>query len=110
VIELLTRYPWPGNVRELENVVERAVALNISGILTKEDLPAEICEAPAKAALHDNADLLTLEEVEKRHVARVIAAVGANMTRAAEVLGLDRRTLYRMVERFGLNIRETGKP
>lgn len=109
VMNLLTRYRWPGNVRELENVVERAVALNTSGVLTPDDFPEQIRSLPVGGSGPTSTELPSLEEVEKRHVAHVIEALSGNMTRAAEVLGLDRRTLYRMVERFGLRIKEPEK-
>jgi DNA-binding NtrC family response regulator len=101
VDETLTKYSWPGNVRELENLVERAVTLNHTGILNVEDLPVDLRKAPDE--MHrDDKKLASLEEIEAQHVKRVIAAVDGNMTRAAEVLNVDRRTLYRMIDRFGL--------
>jgi len=101
LVETLGSYHWPGNVRELENVVERAVTLNHTGILNLDDLPPEIV-TPQEPAPSDDRKLLSLEEMEAQHVKRVIAAVDGNMTKAAEILKVDRRTLYRMVERYGL--------
>jgi transcriptional regulator with PAS, ATPase and Fis domain len=102
VEEALTKYSWPGNVRELENLVERAVTLNHTGILNLEDLPDDVRKAPDPLAPEVDGKLASLEEMEARHVKRVIAAVDGNMTRAAEVLNVDRRTLYRMIDRYGL--------
>ncbi len=110
-MEILMRYRWPGNVRELENVVERAVSLSHGPLLTPEDLPEAIrqgggTEAESKSPLSDQTDeaYLTLEEVEKRHVMRVLKETKGNKVKAAKILGIDRRTLYRMAERFGLDL------
>lgn len=101
LVEKLSNYRWPGNVRELENVVERAVTLNHTGILDVDDLPQEIRTARDQSAREDKR-LVSLEEMEAHYVKRVIAAVDGNMSRAAEVLKVDRRTLYRMIDRYGL--------
>jgi DNA-binding NtrC family response regulator len=95
----ITAYPWPGNVRELANVIERAVALTRTTRLTVEDLPDHVREARPSphGALEQVAeeDLVSLEEVERRYIRRVMAATGGNKTLAAQILGVDRRTLYR---------------
>ncbi|MCP9448463.1 MAG: sigma-54 dependent transcriptional regulator [Nitrospira sp.] len=108
---ILTRYRWPGNVRELENVIERAVSLSHGPLLTPEDLPAAIrlgaqAEQDSKQPRCDQTDeaYLTLEEVEKRHLIRVLKETRGNKVKAAKILGIDRRTLYRMAERFGLDL------
>jgi transcriptional regulator with PAS, ATPase and Fis domain len=110
---LLTQYRWPGNVRELENAIERAVSLSHGPLLTPEDLPEVIrlgasAEAETSVASGDPlADVyLTLEEVEKRHLIRVLKETKGNKVKAAKILGIDRRTLYRMAERFGLDLGE----
>ncbi len=103
------RYHWPGNVRELENVIERAVSLTHGPLILPEDLPDPVRQAPASslepAALpgHDG-ELVTLDELEKRYLVRVLKESGHNKVRAAKILGIDRRTLYRMAERFGLDL------
>ena len=100
----LMAYGWPGNVRELENVLER-LALGATGdSLEREDLPAAFRERPPatlEAPLFDG--LPSLEQMEKRYLAHVLETLKGNRTRAAEVLGIDRRTLYRMMERFGMD-------
>src|SRR5262249_32918254 len=101
VEQTLTKYSWPGNVRELENLVERAVTLNHTGILNLEDLPEDARKPPDEAPREDKR-LPSLEEDEAQDVKRVKEAVDCNMRRAAEVLNVDRRTLYRMIERYGL--------
>jgi DNA-binding NtrC family response regulator len=110
-LSLLTFYTWPGNVRELENVIERAITLNRSGRITSEDLPARVRNNQPKAVdgvenLDDLAslfvDLPSLDEVERRYLLHVLEATGGNRSRAAEVIGISRRTIYRMAERFGI--------
>jgi DNA-binding NtrC family response regulator len=97
-LALLTAHAWPGNVRELEHVVERAVALSSSDLLLPDDLPAEVrtVASPRPAAPPDR---LTLEEMKRWYVARVLEEVGGNKVRAAEILAIDRRTLYRILAR-----------
>jgi DNA-binding NtrC family response regulator len=97
----LQGYSWPGNVRQLENVVERAVALNTSGVFAVEDLPGEILDAPAQPARAAGGPWPTLAQVEDRYIQEVVKAVNGNMSRAAEILGIDRRTLYRRLGRSG---------
>jgi DNA-binding NtrC family response regulator len=107
-LAILASQPWPGNVRELENTIERLALAARSGIIDADDLPATLREAssaPAPAretSLFD--DLPSLEELEKRYLRHVLDAVSGNRSRAAEILGVDRRTLYRMAERFGLTL------
>jgi DNA-binding NtrC family response regulator len=96
---LLTAYAWPGNVRELEHALERAVALGPSPLLLPDDLPPEVRGAAADPTAPKSA--LTLEEMKRWYVAKVIADCGGNKVRAAETLGIDRRTLYRILEREG---------
>lgn len=109
---LLKQYRWPGNVRELENAIERAVSLSHGPLLTPDDLPEAIRNASAsngdvKASKADEDEVcLTLEEVEKRHLIRVLKETKGNKVKAAKILGIDRRTLYRMAERFGLDLGE----
>jgi two-component system response regulator HydG len=100
--EKLLAYDWPGNVRELENSIERAVALSRLDTLSVEDLPRKIVEfrpSNVSAAVDDGTELLSLEELENRYVRKVLALVGGNKTRAAQILGIDRRSLYRRLER-----------
>ena len=112
----LKRYHWPGNVRELENAVERAVSLSHGPLLLPDDLPEAIrAEAAATGPLkatagdRDRDVLLTLDEVEKRHLALVLKETRGNKVKAAKILGIDRRTLYRMAERFGLDFGEEAE-
>jgi two-component system response regulator HydG len=102
--ERLLAYSWPGNVRELQNCIERAVALARFETLGVDDLPEKLRDYKPSRVLvesEDPAELLPMDEVERRYVLRVLQAVGGNKTLAAEVLGFDRRTLYRKLERYG---------
>ncbi|HUF80667.1 MAG TPA: sigma-54 dependent transcriptional regulator, partial [Burkholderiales bacterium] len=105
-VESLSSYPWPGNVRELENMIERLVVFSRGSRIDVGDLPPTVTpRAPAiERRLFD--DLPTLEEIERRYLLHVLEQVGNNRTRAAEVMGIDRRTLYRMAERFGIPLAE----
>lgn len=99
--EKLLAYSWPGNVRELRNVVQRAVALTRHDTITLEDLPEKIRTHRAASVLiggDDPAELVTMEEVERRYVQHVLNAVEGNRTQAARILGMDRKTLYRKLK------------
>ncbi|HKC58438.1 MAG TPA: sigma-54 dependent transcriptional regulator, partial [Vicinamibacterales bacterium] len=95
----LTSYRWPGNVRELENTIERLVVFS-RGRIELPDLPDAVLAAPSFEERMFQ-DLPTLDELERRYLVHVLEAVGGNRSRAAEALGIDRRTLYRMAERLG---------
>ena len=98
----LMGYPWPGNVRELENCMERAVALTRFDHVTVEDLPERVrAHHPERVnPLPQQAEeLVSLAELERRYIHQVLTIVGGNKSRAARILGLDRRTLYRLFER-----------
>ncbi|MFH1572615.1 MAG: sigma-54 dependent transcriptional regulator, partial [Acidobacteriota bacterium] len=100
VLQLLSRYDWPGNVRELENAVERAVALNSSGVLAPEDFSGLSSSQSEDCIAFPNARM-SLDEVERQYVLFVLSRCDENVARAADVLQIDRRTLYRMLERYG---------
>ena len=108
---ILNSYAWPGNVRELENVVERAITLNRNGRITIEDLPVRVRANQTepieqKQKRDDLASLFsgmpTLDEVERRYLLYVLDATGGNRSRTAEIIGISRRTIYRMAARFGI--------
>ena len=102
----LAGHDWPGNVRELENTLERLVAEARGGTIDVADLPPAFRERPASLEEPLFTGLPSLEEMEKRYLRHVLAEVKGNRSRAAEVLGIDRRTLYRMAERFGIDLGE----
>jgi two-component system response regulator AtoC len=103
--ERMMTYDWPGNVRELGNCLERAVALARFEEIQVEDLPEKIRSSRHRLSLSGTElpELLTLEEIERRHVLRVLEACNSNRTDAAKMLGLDRKTLYRKLLRWGVN-------
>jgi len=103
VAELLMSYDWPGNARELENCMERALALSRFDQITTDDLPEKVRAHRAERvviAAEDPSELVAIHELEARYIRRVLKIVGGNKARAARVLGLDRRTLYRKLERL----------
>jgi two-component system, NtrC family, response regulator AtoC len=105
--ERMMAYDWPGNVRELGNCLERAVALAHFEEIQVEDLPEKIRNQQSRRnpsmSGNELPELLTLEEVERRHVLRVLEACHGNRTDAAKILGLDRKTLYRKLLRWGVS-------
>jgi DNA-binding NtrC family response regulator len=105
-LSVLVSYAWPGNVRELENALESAVALSRSGVLRPADFPPKV-----RADFHDDlrledfyTDLPCLDELEKRYVAHVLKVTRANIVKTAGILGINRKTLYRMVQKFRLRV------
>jgi two-component system, NtrC family, response regulator AtoC len=103
VAERLLAYAWPGNIRELRNCIERAVALARFEEIIVEDLPAQVRDyrpTHVLVAANDPSELVPLAEVERRYVERVMEAVRGNKRQAAQILGLDRATLYRKLERW----------
>ncbi len=102
----LLNYDWPGNVRELQNSIERAVALARYDELMVDDLPEKVRGYARDRVIVDASatdELITLEEMEKRYIVRVLAALNGNKTAAARTLGIERKTLYRKLEAWGLH-------
>ena len=97
----LTAYQWPGNIRELENVLARALALRTGHNITRRDLPAQVAALPddrAGAGLFEDQPTLTLDEMERRYIFRVLDATKGNKLKAAAILGIDRSTLHRKLK------------
>jgi transcriptional regulator with PAS, ATPase and Fis domain len=103
-LDVLLRHDWPGNVRQLENTIERIVMFSPGSVVGPDDLPALLQSARRDTPAGLFEDLPTLEEVERRYIEHVLQAVRRNRTRAADVLGIDRRTLYRMADRYGIKL------
>ncbi|MFP2928846.1 sigma-54-dependent transcriptional regulator [Pyxidicoccus sp. 3LG] len=101
----LARYPWPGNIRELRNVLERAVLLSGGGPLSRGDLRFE---ASSEEASSD--EDLTLEELERRHIERVLRRENGHVERTAARLGIPRSSLYERLKRLGINRSGFQKP
>ncbi len=99
---VVTRYPWPGNIRELRNVLERALIMSPdTEQLLPAHLPPEVLLASKTEQGASEVDL-SLEEVERRHITRVLAHQGGNRSRAARALGISRATLYEKLHKYGL--------
>jgi len=96
-IERLQRYEWPGNVRQLENVVARALALNVTGVVSPQDFPEPIGDAPEKLSGLAG-DMPSLAELSRRYAAHVLQFTGGNKSEAARLLEVDRKTLYKLLE------------
>jgi two-component system response regulator AtoC len=96
--ELLTGYKWPGNVRELENVIERAVILCEFDQIGAEDLSISSYSAVSEISINPS-----LEEMEKNYILRVLKEAGGNQSRASQLLGIDRKTLYLKLKKYGIN-------
>jgi two-component system, NtrC family, response regulator AtoC len=96
-LSCLVAYPWPGNVRELENALEAAAALNRSGVILPEDLPQKVQAEPRDNGQFSDmfVNLPTLEELENKYVNHILRITGMNKTMAAQILEIDRKTLYR---------------
>lgn len=104
-IRTLVAYNWPGNVRELESAIEYAVLHARGHAIAPEDLPEKLQSAQVRTAARQPLsalfeDLPALDELERRYLLYILEIAGGNRTRAAEILGIDRRTLYRMIERY----------
>jgi len=98
----LIRYDWPGNVRELANVLERAQILAEDNVITIDDLPSNLITAAEHGPAAPAADPRHLDEVERRHVEEVLRQEKGNKLRAAKVLGVSRRALYRLLARYNI--------
>ena len=100
-LEALQRYPWPGNVRELKNVIEHALILCDSDVIEREHLPMAIRMGPSFGAEDEATGLLTLEEAEKSYIRRVLNECKGHRQKAAHILGISERTLYRKLQEIG---------
>ncbi len=116
-MDLLKRHNWPGNVRELRNAVERALAVASPDVILASDLPAEIAgrETVREGSKDFGGDAIiadrpTLAMLERRYVELILTETGGNKKRAAEILGIDRRTLYRTLDRERAEEHEAAEP
>jgi DNA-binding NtrC family response regulator len=102
-MELLIKYDWPGNVRELENVMERALILDEGGIIGPEDLPDKIRFGAAhRGSLIIDSPTLTLEELEKEYILKVLSYTRWQKKKASDLLGINASTLYRKLIAYGV--------
>lgn len=100
VMDHLLAYHWPENVRELRNVIERGIILSENGIITPMALPRELSGQDLSACL--DAPDMTLEALEKRHIENILKQMEGNRSKAADTLGISRKTLYRKLKEYGL--------
>jgi DNA-binding NtrC family response regulator len=105
-LDALLRHTWPGNVRELRNTIERLVVSSHGSLIKAFELADTGTSALPASPDQPFSDLPTLDDLERRYLLHVLDAANGNRTRAAEILGVDRRTLYRMAERFGIALTE----
>jgi len=99
-LEVLMAYDWPGNVRELENALESAAALNRTGVITPADLPGKVRQVSEDTDPVEKvySDLPRLDELERRYAAHVLKMTRGNKAKAAEIMGIARKTLYTLLE------------
>jgi two-component system response regulator HydG len=105
--ERLMAYDWPGNVRELRNCIERALTLTRTDLVDLDDLPHKVRDyRPAHLVVvgNDPSEIISLEELERRYILKVVDACRGNKSRAARALGIGRKTLYRRLESFGVQL------
>jgi DNA-binding NtrC family response regulator len=103
----LATYPWPGNVRELENVIGNACMMTDGNLIDIRDLPERL-RGPLSEDLGGDEKFLSLEELQRRHILRVLEGVGGNKARAAEVLGIGRATIYQLLSRMKIEEPKKG--
>ena len=103
-METLVKYDWPGNVRELENALERAVVVAGGPEIKPEHFPDRVVQAPTSRLVDDPPPPNpAMEVIERAYIEWVLRAEGGNKSKAAEVLGIDPSTLYRKLNRYGLD-------
>jgi transcriptional regulator with GAF, ATPase, and Fis domain len=103
-VEAMKRYSWPGNVRELRNTLERAITFNDTGVIQAGELEfGEDEEANGAAAAVNENGTGSLDQMEKDHIIKVLKETGGNKKKAAEILGIERRTLYNKAKRLGID-------
>lgn len=103
----LAAYPWPGNVRELENVIGNACMMADGNLIDIDDLPERL-RGPLTEGLGGDETFLSLEELQRRHILRVLQGVGGNKARAAEVLGIGRATIYQLLSKMKIEESKKG--
>ena len=108
-LEVLVQYEWPGNVRELENVIQRALVLMEGNEILTSDLPDYVKVGDGGSWMADgDGSLVSLQELERRYVGRVLRAVDGNRTQAAEILGISTTTLWRKMKQWGVGAGRGG--
>ncbi|MBL0158891.1 MAG: hypothetical protein IPP47_17550 [Bryobacterales bacterium] len=96
--EVLTQHQWPGNVRQLQNVIRRLVTMEPQGAVSKDAVERQLGESVGSQTEED--EPVELDALERQQILRVLEQAGGNKTRAAELLGIQRRTLYKKLARI----------
>lgn len=104
-LQCLMAYNWPGNVRELENVIERTVALCEKDLIDVDDLPDNLRGASSGESVLQIGSEVSLDELERQHIEAILEKTNNHQIRASKILGIDRRTLYRKLKKYGLKSR-----
>jgi len=99
-LELLRAYDFPGNVRELENIIERGVAITTGGSIEPAHLPDDLRELSIRTFRKKAGRIPTLEQQEQDYITWVLQEAGGNQTLAAQLLGIDRVSLWRKLKRY----------
>jgi two-component system NtrC family response regulator len=99
-LQCLMAYDWPGNIRELQNVLERGLILSEGGLITERSIPKELSDQVAKNV--SDTPFLSLKAVEQQHILAVLQYAKGSRTRAAKILGIGRKTLYRKLRALSL--------
>ena len=104
-MEAMKRYSWPGNIRELKNLLERAITFNDSRVIQADEVEfgEETTDAPPVAPAPVPSSPHSLDQMEREHIIRVLRETGGNKKKAAEILGIERRTLYNKAKRLGID-------
>ena len=103
----MANYPWPGNVRELENVIGNSCMMVDGKFIDINDLPDQLREGISDESTTDEV-LLSLDEIQKRHILRVLERVGGNRAQAAKILGLGRATIYEFLSKMKLEDKDVS--
>ena len=100
-MRVLMTHAWPGNVRELENAVEHALTMGSGDILTMDDLPSSVTSPERDIVEEATLDNVSLAEVERRYIVKILDKMSGHQIKTAQILGIDRRTLYRRLRQYG---------
>jgi DNA-binding NtrC family response regulator len=100
-MRVLMTHSWPGNVRELENAVEHSLTMGTGDVLNPEDLPVSVTSPERDIVEEATLDNVTLAELERRYILRILEKMEGHQIKTAQVLGIDRRTLYRRLRQYG---------
>lgn len=104
IMDLFLSYTWPGNVRELENAIERALILSPGDEITWDSLPPALLGARKQEEVQIPPPVLTLEELERRYILRVLEETQWDKVKTAEILGINLSTVYRKLARYGIRV------